>query len=880
MNATLLDDTALRDALLRALPDGVCLLHADGRLDSASSKLSEIVGHPIEELRLRVPALPAATACDRDRLDEALRRAGEGDRAATRVTLERASGERFPARIEVVAVEEAGAPRLLCLVRDASVEERGREQLREVERVARLASWSWYPACDRVEGSMALIELAGVAVPAPTLADLLAFVPAPHDERVRSAFAALVEDGGESLTLEYPLDVPAPGLEWVETRGRAVRDADGRVACVRLTTQDVTARRSAEEAGRRSEDRLRQAQRTAEIGSFEVDSGTGRVCWSDELYRLYGMTPETFGGDLAGVRSLLPPAERERLRELGALTTEDGRTRSVEHRYLRGAEVRWAESRMEPLVRDGTRVGVRGTQQDITERRKAERKILLQAHLLDAVDAAVVSTGLDGTIAHWSAGAERMYGWTRAEALGRPIGEVAHPLDPGAAERILAAVRETGQWEGRYETAHKDGTRLPVYLRSSCFAMPGGEATGIVGVAVDLTRQAETERQLRAARDYLRTVTDSMGECLATVDLEGRLIYINRAGEELLGWRQDELTGRVMHDVIHFRRADGTSLSVEDCSLRRARQSGSSVHIPEDTFIRKDGRAVPVEIRTAPFETDDGLRGSVVLFSDITERLAKEAELRAEMETLAWAGRIRDALADDRFVLYAQPIVDLTTGRTVQHELLIRMLDCDGRLIFPGEFLPLAEQSGLIVHIDRWVIREAVALAARGQAVELNLSARSLADPRILEAFRAELERTGADPSLIVVELTETALMDDEAAAELFIERLGALGCKLALDDFGTGYGGFSYLKRLPVDFLKIDMEFVRDLEVNVASRHVVTAVVSLARGFGQLTVAEGVENAATAELLRELGVDHGQGYHFARPAPVCEVLMPRPAER
>jgi EAL domain-containing protein (putative c-di-GMP-specific phosphodiesterase class I) len=147
-----------------------------------------------------------------------------------------------------------------------------------------------------------------------------------------------------------------------------------------------------------------------------------------------------------------------------------------------------------------------------------------------------------------------------------------------------------------------------------------------------------------------------------------------------------------------------------------------------------------------------------------------------------------------------------------------------------------------------------------------------------MEYFRSELRRTGADPSLIVVELTETALVSDEAAAEAFIERVGSLGCKLALDDFGTGYGGFSYLKRLPVDFLKIDIEFVRDLLTNQASRHVVAAVVSLARGFGQQTVAEGVEDPETLALLHEFGVDFAQGYGLGRPVPVAEALGAGPA--
>ncbi len=220
-------------------------------------------------------------------------------------------------------------------------------------------------------------------------------------------------------------------------------------------------------------------------------------------------------------------------------------------------------------------------------------------------------------------------------------------------------------------------------------------------------------------------------------------------------------------------------------------------------------------------------------------------------------------------MLHAQPIVDLTTGEVVQSELLLRMRDPDGTLVAPGAFLPVAEQYGLIGEIDRWVIEQGAEIAAGGRAVEVNLSGRSICDPSLMDHIQHCIAKTGADPSLLVFEVTETALVEDEAAAEVFAARLHEVGCKLALDDFGTGYGGFTYLKQLPLDYLKIDIEFVRDLVANPASRHVVEAVVALARGFELQTVAEGVEDAETLELLRALGVDFAQGYHIARPAPM-----------
>jgi PAS domain S-box-containing protein len=365
-----------------------------------------------------------------------------------------------------------------------------------------------------------------------------------------------------------------------------------------------------------------------------------------------------------------------------------------------------------------------------------------------------------------------------------------------------------------------------------------------------------------------------MGEGVYTTDTEGHLIYMNRAAEEMLGWTQDELIGRVTHELMHWRRPDGGAYPIDDCPIMRAARSMATVRVDDEVFVRKDGSELPVTYTAAPFETEDGISGSVVVFSDVSARRAEEIRLRRQVDEMTWVGRVRDALAEDRLVLHAQPILDIATGATVQHELLVRMRDRDGTIIPPGQFLPAAEEHGLIVDIDRWVAGQAIELAALGHAVELNLSAHSIGSPELLAEFRGGLERSGADPALIVVELTETALLEDEPAAEAFITQIKALGCRLALDDFGTGYGGFTYLKRLPVDYLKIDLEFVRDLCANEASRHVVDAVVSLARGFGQRTVAEGVEDEATLGLLAELGVDYAQGFAIARPAPVEETLL------
>jgi EAL domain-containing protein (putative c-di-GMP-specific phosphodiesterase class I) len=199
------------------------------------------------------------------------------------------------------------------------------------------------------------------------------------------------------------------------------------------------------------------------------------------------------------------------------------------------------------------------------------------------------------------------------------------------------------------------------------------------------------------------------------------------------------------------------------------------------------------------------------------------------------------------------------------------MRTSDGELVAAGQFVPAAEQFNMVKELDAWVIPEAMRIAAAtGRPVQFNLSAASLQDPATPGLIEEALVATGADPSAVVIEVTESGLIDEHAVAERFAHRVVGLGCRLALDDFGTGYGGFTYLTRLPIDILKIDRSFVRDLPANDAGRKVVSAVVGLGREFGQTVIAEGVEDEASLNLLRELGVDQAQGYFIGRPGPLA----------
>ena len=445
--------------------------------------------------------------------------------------------------------------------------------------------------------------------------------------------------------------------------------------------------------------------------------------------------------------------------------------------------------------------------------------------------------------------------------------ELVHPAD----RELVAAIGERcvlkGSMSCEYRVVLPSGTTRILSLHAEAITLPDGRRKHLRGAVLDVTAEREADRQ-RLATEYLfRQGFDGSPIGMALTDpVEGRCVRINDAMCRQLGRAREDVIGGSLV---------GLALDENQAALRRAREEmlrgDCDAFTAEMRYLRSDGSEAWGLLHWAPVRREDG---SVEAFHsqlvDITDRKEREFQLEHDVGEALWLDRIRDALDEDRFVLYAQPIVDLMTGQTVQHELLLRMRSPDGQIIAPGEFLPAAERYGLISEIDRWVIRQAVQIASEGVPTEFNLSGRSIGDPDILRELATAIEESGVDPSLLVVEVTETAFVGQTEAGRAFAQRVRELGCRLALDDFGTGFSSLSYLKHLPADHLKIDIDFVRELTSSETDARVVRGIVGLAREFNQTTIAEGVEDEETLILLREMGVDLAQGYLFGRPAPMA----------
>jgi diguanylate cyclase (GGDEF)-like protein/PAS domain S-box-containing protein len=587
------------------------------------------------------------------------------------------------------------------------------------------------------------------------------------------------------------------------------------------------------------------------------------------VFPRHGYTPVDWLG--RPLREVLPAAALAELepRYRAALAGED---QTFDYRSDDRSSAYWVQ--IAPVRgKHGVVSSVVAVMQDVTERLIMMQDLLLsEAHLRESERMVGVGSWEwvpETGVLTYSPGFARLLGLAAAEKLdARGFWRLLAREDRDLLSRVTRDCQSTGFASSEFRVHRSDGNLRTFAAQAETVAAGNGRLEYLRGAILDVTEEREAERRRLDAASLFRQAFDASPIGMAMTDPQtGAYTRVNDALCTLLQRPRAEVLRLTIDSVTH---PDDRAANQ---ALREvlSNQDVKSHHV-EKRYLRPDGSSLWISGHvTSVRDAKGSLQALFSQIIDITERKEREAQFETQVNDALWLGRIRDALDRDRFVLYRQPIVDLFTGETVQHELLIRMLAEDGSIIAPGEFLPVAERYGLISEIDRWVIGEAVGLAAEGQPTEFNLSGASIGDPDIVRELASGIEHTGADPSLLVVEVTETAMMNQLDAGRRFAEQVTALGCRLALDDFGTGYASLSYLKRIPAQHLKIDIEFVRDLTHNDTDERLVRGIIGIAREFDQTTIAEGIEDEATLVRLRELGVDFGQGYLLGRPQPLAD---------
>ncbi len=632
---------------------------------------------------------------------------------------------------------------------------------------------------------------------------------------------------------------------------------------VELHERDRAGRNALEERERQ----LAQGQSLAHFGSWEWHFSTGRVVWSEELYRIYELDPAALEGDAdySWFQSRSHPDDRLAMEEAVKAAIASGEPFQIDHRLVMpGGQVKWLQSRGRVVFDDaGTPVWLQGTAQDITAGKQAQEQLKTRAHQQAAVaqlgQRALAGLGIDALL---------------QEAAELTLGATDIAFLTSVSNVVTAAIqRHHAEDELAHQALHDPLTGLP--NRALLMDRLDQAAARALRQPVPLT-------VLFLDLDRFKVVNDGLG---------------HSAGDELL-----QVVARRLADAVRpgdtVARFGGDEFVVlcedlpgEGAAAALAGRLAETLSDP----VTIAGREVAITVSIGIVVADAGLTSPEELLRDADTAMyqAKErGRARYEVFDAPARKRVMDrldtemalhrALERGEFRLWYQPEVALEDGSIVGLEALLRWEHPEWGVQHPGQFLQLAEETGLILPIGEWVLGEACRQAQAVRSLQpdlssvvvwVNLSARQLAQPDLVATVARVLADTATEPALLGLEITETVLMEDVETLGETLRRLRHLGVRLAIDDFGTGFSSLSWLKQFPVDVLKVDRSFVDGVTGTDGDRAIVDAVVGLARSMYMVAVAEGVETRAQAAALRSLGCDVAQGYYFCRPMEHAALL-------
>ena len=692
------------------------------------------------------------------------------------------------------------------------------------------------------------------------------------------------------------------------------------VAGVVVNVRDITERAEAEQVLRESEAQMREAQALARLGSWRMELATGRGAWSDETYTILGVGHDV-ASNFEAFLAAIHPDDLAAFTEVAERVMSAGEASTTQCRIVRpGGEVRWVSSRASAVRDDaGAVTTVYGTLHDITESTLAQEAIRdSETRLNEAQALAHIGNWRvdlhNGDVA-WSDELYRLHGLEPGSFTPSMHDFVSHvhPEDRERAEGHARRLLSNGDAvDIEFRVVWPDGAVRWMHTQGSASVHEEGDADVLFGTTQDITDRKQIEDELAhqalhdpltglANRTLFRDHVEHAVNQAARSDGVHAVLFIDldnfkhvndslghAAGDELLRIVGTRLhSGLRVGDTVARLGGDEFGVLLEGTSNEDAASVAAHLLEALSPPMRIDGQevvigaSIGITVGGKNSAADQQLRDADValyaaksagkgrfewfephMHESVLRRLELEGELRRALE----AGELR---------VHYQPIVDLTTNEVVGAEALARWTNHRRGEITPDEFIPLAEETGLIRPLGAFVLREACEQARRWKdrhhrdfRLSVNVSIRQLEAPGYPDEVTECLRNAGLDPTSLTLEVTESMVMHQPGASIAALEELRTRGIKLAIDDFGTGYSSLSYLPSLPISALKIDRSFVNEIMTGGEATAVVRAVVDLAGAFALDTVAEGVEDPEQAAALRAVGCRFAQGYWFSRPLP------------
>jgi len=715
----------------------------------------------------------------------------------------------------------------------------------------------------------------------------------------------------------------------VRDSGYTVRGADGQILYYEGSEEDITDLRLAEVEVRRSQEQYAGLVNTLEGIVWEADADTFQFTFvSPQAERLLGypvgrwLTEPTFWADH------LHPDDRQWAVNFCVQATSEGRPHAFEYRFLAAdGRVVWLHDLVTVVIEDGKPRRLRGVMMDVTDRVRTQEALRVSEEryrlLAGNVSDVIWTLDLDLRFTYMSPSVRILRGYTVEEAVAQSLDQVMTPASYQFAMEVLTeelTVEQTDTLDLHrsrtldLELTCKDGTTVWTEVKSTFLRDASGRAVGLVGVARDITERRLTEARLQhlafhdpltglpnrtlaldrveqalaRARwnqrvvallfldlDHFKLINDTLGHTYGDLLLNAvsqRLQARLRPGDTIARLGGDEFVLLLM-DVAH---ADDVTTVAQEvlASFRDKFQlNGHEVFVSTSIGISlfpgdgADAETLLKNADTAMYRAKEEGRNTFQFFTaDMNARVLH----RLEMEL-----GLRKALEREEFLLHYQPIVTFATGQISGVEALVRWQHPERGIVPPNDFIPVAEETGLIVPIGDWVLRTACAQNKAWQdaglppvRIAVNLSARQFNQTDLAATVRRALDETGLAPEWLELELTENILMQNAEASLATLERLHAMGVVLSIDDFGSGHSSFGYLKHFPIRTVKVDRDFVQHIATDADDAAIVSAIIAMAHRLKLKVVAEGVETEEQLFYLRSLRCDRLQGFLFSRPLP------------
>jgi diguanylate cyclase (GGDEF)-like protein/PAS domain S-box-containing protein len=836
------------------------------------------------------------------------------------------AGREFWVEVSLSRVRLSGADRVLAEVRDIGERKAAEDALRRTrdlfnQFMGNVGHVFWIRDLD--QDRMAFVSPAYQEVFGLDPADLYdrpsSFLDVVHPEdREDVQRDMLAQARGTAFEREYRIIRPDGALRWIRARTFPVDEAGAAPRRFAGIAQDITGDKDREAEIVRSREALSALLDASRESAFLLDQGGTVLAANQVLADRLGIDHEHLVG--ADLFALLPPGVARTRRAMMAEVLATGQPRHFED-----ADAGLTLANTFQPVRDerGRPERLAGFSRDITVQRKNEKRLRLWAKVFENTSEAVFITRANGTILDVNPAFEHITGYPRREVLGlNPRFLKSGRHDRKFYRDMWSHLINSGQWSGEIWDRRKSGEVYPKWLTINAVRDEDGTTTHYVAVFADLSSVKQTERRLEHLTHYdpltglpnrllfrtkLADVLDmarrrDKGFVLMFLGLD-RFKQVNdtlghKAGDTILAEAGNRLAQSLgPADVVS--RLGGDEFTV---ILRNTYDPGEAAKIAllllallgQPYLVDGQEVMLAASIGIAVYPGDGATPGALVSSADTALRFAKDQApgdyrfFSPEMAKTAsldlmLENDLRRALETDGLDVHFQPQVDAATGRVTGAEALVRWPHPEQGFISPAVFIPLAERTGLIRQVGEAVLQRLTRTAARAEKetappgslghnlhLSFNVSTRQLWDPELDEQL-ARLKEAAPPHWKLVVEITESALMQDMNQAMPHLERIREAGFCLHIDDFGTGYSSLAYLKRLPLDGLKIDKSFIDGVPSGVADNSIVRAVMALGRSMGLAVIAEGVETAEQAEFLAGEGCRTIQGYHFFRPLPETE---------